>query len=394
MKVFNNEKFVALCYLVLIKPGCVTGMPILKPIDTLFNILRIFLFVFILISILKKRTFVKNRLLGTMFLLIIATMWEVLSTFLNNATIGELGALFTNMGIIIFTYAALSTNENVYTRATAKVLGGYIIVNLITVLLFPNGMYQSSLYSQNFFLSYRTAWFTVYLLGLTTALLWHENEKTVSSRNWCFMVIVAAYASMIIEWTATGLFCFTVAGLFIVFWRLSKRRKVLGIKTVMLIEAIVFYVVIIERMMDRFAWLIVGILKKDITLTSRTRIWDNAIRIIKEHYVIGVGRISAGEMRNLLGYGASHPHCRYLYLMLCFGVIGLGLFLIAVYYSTKGNVAENKERNNQIVMASLIAMLTACQVESLSATGGYMYPLLLIAAGLHCTAKNERKYIQ
>ena len=174
----------------------------------------------------------------------------------------------------------------------------------------------------------------------------------------------------------------------------NTRRKVLGIKTVMLIEAIVFYVVIIERMMDRFAWLIVGILKKDITLTSRTRIWDNAIRIIKEHYVIGVGRISAGEMRNLLGYGASHPHCRYLYLMLCFGVIGLGLFLIAVYYSTKGNVAENKERNNQIVMASLIAMLTACQVESLSATGGYMYPLLLIAAGLHCTAKNERKYIQ
>ena len=230
MKVFNNEKFVALCYLVLIKPGCVTGMPILKPIDTLFNILRIFLLVFILISILKKRTFVKNRLLGTMFLLIIATMWEVLSTFLNNATIGELGALFTNMGIIIFTYAALSTNENVYTRATAKVLGGYIIVNLITVLLFPNGMYQSSLYSQNFFLSYRTAWFTVYLLGLTTALLWHENEKTVSSRNWCFMVIVAAYASMIIEWTATGLFCFTVAGLFIVFWRLSKRSVFVNLK--------------------------------------------------------------------------------------------------------------------------------------------------------------------
>ena len=44
------------------------------------------------------------------------------------------------------------------------------------------------------------------------------------------MVIVAAYASMIIEWTATGLFCFTVAGLFIVFWRLSKRSVFVNLK--------------------------------------------------------------------------------------------------------------------------------------------------------------------
>ena len=36
------------------------------------------------------------------------------------------------------------------------------------------------------------------------------------------------------------------------------------------------------------------------------------------------------------------------------------------------------------MMAAFIALLSAAQVESLSATGGYAIPLHLIAAALHC----------
>ena len=36
------------------------------------------------------------------------------------------------------------------------------------------------------------------------------------------------------------------------------------------------------------------------------------------------------------------------------------------------------------MMAAFIALLSAAQVESLSATGGYAIPLYLIAAALHC----------
>ena len=83
----------------------------------------------------------------------------------------------------------------------------------------------------------------------------------------------------------------------------------------------------------------------------------------------------------------SHPHNRYLYVTLCFGIIGLALFLLIVYYANKGTINPHRVREGRIMMAAFIALLSAAQVESLSATGGYAIPLYLIAAALHCREK-------
>ena len=75
-------------------------------------------------------------------------------------------------------------------------------------------------------------------------------------------------------------------------------------------------------------------------------------------------------MEAILGYGVSHPHNRYLYVTLCFGIIGLALFLLIVYYANKGTINSHRVREGRIMMAAFIALLSAAQVESLSATGG------------------------
>ena len=383
MRYFRQSWFIALCFFILIKPGCISGMAVLAPLDTVLNLLRILLVLFEILVFMKSMLVVqKNRLLGVFSLVLLSILWEPASTVLNGKNIADVGALLNNLGIALTTYMGLRINYDAFIEGIAKITGAYVILNCLTVILFPAGMYASAQYTQNFFLSYRTAWFAIYLLALTAVLMWNANARTQASRSFAIAVVLSAAVSMILQWTATGLFCFVLGGIVLaIFSRTS--RKPLGIFWILLGESAVFWLVVIARMLEMFSFLLVTILKKDLTLTFRTRIWDNALIAIQKHFLIGVGRLDAGQMRSILGYGVSHPHNHYLYVTLCFGVVGLVLFLLTVYFANKGKVSYGKLQEGRIMMASFITLLTAGQVESFPATWGYIMPLFLIAAALH-----------
>lgn len=386
MRYFRQSWFIALCFFILIKPGCISGMSVLAPLDTVLNLLRILLVLFEILVFIKSMSVVqKNRLLGVFFLVLLSILWEPASTVLNGKNIADVGALLNNLGIALTTYMGLRVNYDAFIEGIAKITGAYVILNCLTVILFPAGMYATAKYTQNFFLGYRTAWFAIYLLALTAVLMWNANVRTQASKWFAVTVVLAAAVSMIIQWTATGLFCFVLGGIvFAIFSRTA--RKPLGIFWILLGEAAVFWLVVIARMMEKFSFLLVTILKKDLTLTFRTRIWDKALIAIQKYFLIGVGRLDTGQMRSILGYGASHPHNHYLYVTLCFGVVGLVLFLLTVYFANKGKVNYGRLQEGRIMMASFVTLLSAGQVESFSATGGYIIPIYLIAAAIHCKA--------
>jgi O-antigen ligase len=54
-------------------------------------------------------------------------------------------------------------------------------------------------------------------------------------------------------------------------------------------KRISWILIVIVRIQNVFAWLIVGILYKNLTLTNRTVIWDNALGSIKKRPLLGYG---------------------------------------------------------------------------------------------------------
>lgn len=391
MRYFRNPNFISFCFLILIKPGCISGIPALEMLDTLLNMMRILLVFFSLIVFFKNVYVLPvNRLLGVTMLVVASILWEPLSTLIAGGSVADFGALMNDLGIALMCYIGLRAGYDSFIEGVAKVSGAYVLINCLTVILFPAGMYATKTYSQNFFLSYRTAWFVVYLLALTTTLLWNANVGSRFTKRFAIAVAAAAALSMILQWTATGLFCFAIGGLILLYFTWKKKNP-LKITTVMLTEAAAFWAIVIARLMNMFSFLLVNILHKDVTLTSRTRIWDNALAVIQQNFLTGVGRLDATQMKALLGYGVSHPHNRYLYVTLCFGIIGLILFLLIVYYANKGVVSPQRLREGRIMMAAYIVLLSAAQVESFSATGGYAIPLYLIAAALHCREGRKKE---
>lgn len=383
MNVFSKTWFCALCYLVLIKPGCISGMPSLHILDSLVNVLRIVLILFLIAVFVRTKIKIKgDRLFEVAILLVVSIAWEVIVTYYNGNRITDWGVILNSLGIIMYSYMAIYADYKMYLKGSSYILGIYSIMNCISIILFPGGMYASSMYTENYFLGYRTSWFAIYLLALITTLLMYSNEKNKNSKKWMYIVVISVFFSMIMVWTATGLFCFTLGAFLLYYWT-RKNHKTMKMTTLMGIEAAIFYASVIARLQKYASFLLVDILKKDVTLTERTRIWDNALSIIEKNTLFGIGRLSPESMRLLLGYGASHPHCRYLHIMLCCGIVGIIIFCLTLYISCKGNITEQKERENTIIMAGMASFLTACQVESLSATAAYVFPLFLIAGYIH-----------
>ena len=85
---------------------------------------------------------------------------------------------------------------------------------------------------------------------------------------------------------------------------------------------------VILRNISAFRWLIVDALGKDLTLTTRTLIWDNAFIEILKSPIIGKGQMGGANIADILGYSAAtHCHNEILQVLLLGGVILLTVFL-------------------------------------------------------------------
>ncbi len=115
---------------------------------------------------------------------------------------------------------------------------------------------------------------------------------------WNFAIITLAYGSVVVSWTATGVVGGAVAYLSIVtvavlkYPRFHKRLFF----WLVLLYIVVFVSIVVFRVQEWFPYLVEKILKKDLTFSGRTGIWDEAFRIIRQHLWLGQGTIAGGRL--------------------------------------------------------------------------------------------------
>lgn len=382
MKAFHNKWFVFFSMMFLFKPGVLSGISSLGVIDSLFDVMRILL-CFICCLLLIKSAIPLNKASIVLGLIACNEVWKILSSLINGTTYTDWGSTLNVFGISIFTYLALRQSAEAFFKGGSLLLGSYVVINTLTVFLFPNGLYASSMYTMNFFLSYRTAWFVFYLEAAFLCLLNNELYPSKEAKNWLVFVLVCEYLSMIKVWTATGLFCITLGLLLVYLWK-KKRIPLFSVKAIILGEIVLCAIIVLFHMQDKFSFLIVGILKKDITFSQRVRIWNNALNAVLKSPWIGYGAMNTSRAVSILGYGVNHAHCYYLNTALYYGIIGLGLGLYTIYYAFSGQ-AKNKIQQSveYINLGMLIALMTAFQVESMMSIGYYLCMMYIVVAYLN-----------
>lgn len=382
MKAFHNKWFVFFSMMFLFKPGVLSGISSLGVIDSLFDIMRILL-CFICSLLLIKSAIPVNKASIVLGLIACNEVWKILSSLINGTSYTDWGSTLNVFGISIFTYLALRQSPKAFFKGGSLLLGSYVVINTLTVFLFPNGMYASSMYTMNFFLSYRTAWFVFYLEAAFLCLLNNELYPSKEAKSWLVFVLVCEYLSMIKVWTATGLLCITLGLLLVYLWK-KKRIPSFSVKAIILVEMILCAIIVLFHMQEKFSFLIVGILKKDITFSQRVRIWNNALNAVLKSPWIGYGAMNTSRAVSILGYGVNHAHCYYLNTALYYGIIGLGLGLYTIYYAFSGQATNKIEQSVEYInLGMLISLMTAFQVESMMSIGYYLCMMYIVVAYLN-----------
>lgn len=272
-KLMNQRWFIALVFMVLYKPAMFSQMPALHTFDTISNVFKIMVIAVLGVWFVYFYQKVSLFFVGIVFF----EVWRVLATIYCGGNYTSLFiAILNALAICLVVEMGLKTDPDALLDGASFTLGLFVLINFATVLLFPQGMYEFNTFTQNYFLGYRNnsimLFFPAIIFSIVRSLRKY-NKLTLSS----FVITAVSFATVILAFSATSVIGMTVFTLFLLLALINKMPNFLNIITYLAINIAYFFGVIILRLQEAFAFIIVDMLGRDLTFTGRTKIWDSAL---------------------------------------------------------------------------------------------------------------------
>ncbi|MEG1925554.1 MAG: O-antigen ligase family protein [Ruthenibacterium sp.] len=229
-----------------------------------------------------------------------------------------------------------------------------IYSNFITMVLFPNGLYVSELQALNWVLGFKNSHVVYLLPALCFAMLYRRFETHHYRTN---LLIGICYASTIIGHSSTTIIGVTIFTLcLLATWK--NRTKLMNMASYCVITVVGFFGIVIFRLQNLLSFFIVDVLHKDLTLTGRTKIWDDSMPLIDEKIWFGHGIRRDGVRAAELGNPeAVHTHNQYLELLYIGGMVLLIIFIILVMLCTVRLMRHRSTWAARVLSAILFAVL-------------------------------------
>lgn len=373
-KLMNQRWFIALVFMVLYKPAMFSQMPALHTFDTISNVFKV-----MVIAVLGVWFFYFYQKVSLFFVgIVFFEVWRVLATIYCGGNYTSLFlAIFNALAICLVVEMGLKTDPDALLDGASFTLGLFVLINFATIILFPQGMYEFNNYTQNYFLGYRNnsimLIFPAIIFSIVRSLRKY-NKLTLSS----FVITAVSFATVIIAFSATSVIGMTVFIIFLLLALINKMPNFLNIITYLAINIAYFFGVIILRLQEAFAFIIVDMLGRDLTFTGRTKIWDCALAAFAKSPVFGVGEIENQASRDLIG--ATHAHNYYLDLLYKSGLPGFLIFFAILIIC---GVALYRNRKNGkipfVVSGAICAFMIMLQSEAYYNIY-YFFSILTLAA--------------
>ncbi len=358
---FNRyEIILILLELSLVKPdsfGYVFG-GVLDPICIVIDVIGLIC----LIVSMKKYALSKSTV-------IIFLMYSVAlaSTILHN---GQYNYIIKMLGTsVLACLLAEFCTQNcfvVFLKTNVFVWGVMYIINLIQLVLFPSGIYLDKKGgNHNWIMGYDNGFIYTLIPYVGYALIY----SLYKCNNYISILSIIAISLLIITEmiikSGTGIAVTAVFLFLLIFLELIPDRRTKKMIPIISIAGffIFSFTITVFRRIDVFSDIIVHILKKDMTFTGRTYMWDYAISVIKNNLIIGIGQ----HGYSIKGFGNLtylHPHSMILNTLYIGGIIMLILLILLLFRFAK-NISINKSSNTaSIIMCVVIALLTSEIVNS------------------------------
>lgn len=325
----KKTTFYGICYFLLLIPffkspyfGATAPL-----INNVYNVCQIISAIIISFLILRKKKVSKIIIYITLFEAVI-----ILSTIINDGSLKStiLDAIQAIVLCMIVDYG-IQYNKQALLKGILFIFELLITINALTIFIYPNGMYinPTNGFSENWFLGFDNSHIVYLLIGITISVIYsYLYFKKLTIRT--YYLIIISFITIISRWTATGVIGLSLLILYLLLKSAINKFKFFNIRNYTLIAFGSFLGIIVFRIQNYFSYLIVDVLKKDLTFTNRTYIWDRTIHFMKQSPYLGCGYLD-GAIRQYKYHiwGAVHAHNQVLEVLYLGGTI-LAIILVLI----------------------------------------------------------------
>ena len=220
-----------------------------------------------------------------------------------------------------------------FMKVTQVVLAVLVLGNLLTVFLFPEGMYKTAIYSNNWLLGHKNGHIAYTMNALLFSVIQSYRKKgKIGGADLALMGICCL--SLYLTDALMGLFMTLAFSFWVVLLinRSSRRGarlllRLLDQRTMIAVTVAVFVVVILMNRIPALLSAVTAIsnaLGRKTPFNGRLPIWNAAVELIRQSPLLGYGIVPGERFVELSGLqGGTHAHSYILNLLIMGGVVCL-----------------------------------------------------------------------
>ena len=229
------------------------------------------------------------------------------------------------------------------------------IINFLTIVLYPNGLYFYRQHTNNWFFEYDNRHILMYLPAIMF-MFFRTTLYNTKFKIYDFILFGIITYCIFYCFSATSIMGYSVLLVYLLLRKYIDKFKIFNSITYAISYVTVFFGIVIFRLQRFFSVLIVDILGKDLTFSKRTVVWDRTIAFIKQRFIFGYG-VEHIEVitQKLNGWAYTTAHNTILDVLYKGGIIALIAFiaiLILPIYKLY------KYRNNKLTKLMSIIFLS------------------------------------
>lgn len=251
----------------------------------------------------------------------------LMSTVINGQSIRNwLGQWAPRFVIVLLSYCAMKKKPVEYITAVLSLSSVLCVVNLLTIVIYPNGLYQtpSTFIGDNFFLGHRNGTGLYILLMLASSLILdnYSNDAPTVGKRTCALFVIGLVQTLL-AFCATTLISLILFGAGMCVLNCRRMKAVLNPLISVAVGLLGNISVVILRAQTLFAPIIERVLHRDVSLSSRTKIWDITFGLVSgENSVLGRG-VDGYLKIKIRDTTISSAHNELLNIVLQSGLLGL-----------------------------------------------------------------------
>ncbi len=263
--------------------------------------------------------------------------------------------------ILIFEKYCYQNKSNDLISAISSVGALYLLINTITICIFPKGVF-SSLFGEFYFLGTRVAFLKFVFPFVAIAYL-----QYIYYGSWRkFIIIVALSLYNILKFdVSTAIACMIVIVILLTFRK--RLSKFVTLKFAIIVTGLLNIAFVFLNASNWFSWIIVNLLKRSVSLTNRTMIWGLALENIfdtKAGFIFGHGIVNNGSFISMYGVDWP-PHNQLLGWLFEVGVIGtIALLVFLSSLDKKLDCTKDVYFIRTICFSILVSCISSSQLNS------------------------------